>query len=190
MITPARRNNLIIGTVLVLAGTFIAVNMYHSMTPPTHADHDHAIASLNAGGFLWIKHVDGGKRNLVGKPGKVLVLHWFDPTAESNEEQKRAARFAAELQDDSNAEILFVARAASADGLTEWAQEIDIDPAALYFDREGRTADLCGVRRWPETIVFDPSGLLAFQAKGAARWTAAGLGAQIQNASKGVEEIH
>ena len=96
MMTPAQRNRLIIGTVLVAASIVIAVNMYHSMTPPTHADHDHAIASFDAGGFLWIRHVDGEKRNLVGRPGKVLVLHWFDPTAANTGEQQRAARFAAQ----------------------------------------------------------------------------------------------
>lgn len=190
MMTPAQRNRLIIGTVLVIAGIVIAVNMYHSMTPPTHADHDHAIASLDAGGFLWIRHVEGEKRNLVGRPGTVLVLHWFDPTAADAGEQRRAAQFAAEHADDPSVDILFVARAPSASGLTDWAREVGIDPSHLYFDKDGRTADLCGVRRWPETIVFDPSGLLAYQAKGAAKWTEAVLGAHIQRASQGVEEIH
>ena len=91
--------------------------MYYSQTPPRHADHDHAIAKLNAGGFLWVEAIDGKRRNLVGRPGKVLVLHWFDPTAEGFSEQAAAARYAKTAAADEGVEVLFIALAPSWEGL-------------------------------------------------------------------------
>ncbi|MGD8441782.1 MAG: hypothetical protein PVG53_14720, partial [Holophagae bacterium] len=93
------RNRLLLGAALVIAGGVIAYNMFFSLTPPRHADHDHAIATLDAGGFLWIEAASGVRRNLVGVPGKVLVLHWFDPTSVNLTEQQRAAAFAATMAD-------------------------------------------------------------------------------------------
>jgi len=46
------------------------------------------------------------------------------------------------------------------------------------------------VRRLPETLIYDPKGLLAFQAKGSMNWANPALPAQIENAKAGVEEIH
>ena len=85
----ATRNRLILGVVLAVAGAILAYNMFFALTPPRHADHDHAIAKLDAGGFLWVEATDGKRRNLVGVPDKVLVLHWFDPL---NVESQRADR--------------------------------------------------------------------------------------------------
>ena len=59
----AVRNRLIIGVVVVVAGAFIGYEMFFALTPPRHADHDHAIASLDAGGFLWLQEAAGGRRN-------------------------------------------------------------------------------------------------------------------------------
>ena len=105
MMKPATRNRLIIGAAIVAAGIFLAVQMYYSQTPARHADHDHAIAKIDAGGFLWIEARDGGRRNLVGRPEKVLVLHWFDPTAADASEQTAAARFAAGIADDPSVDL-------------------------------------------------------------------------------------
>ncbi|MCP4897510.1 MAG: hypothetical protein GY906_11110 [bacterium] len=188
--TATTRNRLIIGTALILIGGFIAVQMYFSLTPPTHADHDHGMASLDAGGFLWIKSIDGSRRNLVGQPGVVLILHWFDPTTTDGLEQQNAAQFAATVSDDPMVEVVFIARAASADGLASWAEEHTIESTQLYYDKDGRTADLCGVRRWPETLLYDPFGVLAYQAKGSANWEGSAMLAQVEHAKGGVEEIH
>ena len=84
----------------LVAGGFLAYNMFFALTPPRHADHDHAIAKLDAGGFLWIEATDGNRRNLVGIPEKVLVLHFFDPTSVDLSEQKAAAKSAATVSDD------------------------------------------------------------------------------------------
>jgi hypothetical protein len=188
--TRANRNRLMIGATMLFAAGFIAAKMFFSLTPPTHADHDHAMASLDAGGFLWIRSIDGDRRNLVGQPGHVLVLHWFDPDAPDSAEQSAAAEIAAGYADDTGVDFAFIARASSAEGLDSWAQETGVDPSQLYFDRDGKTADLCGVRRWPETLIYDPKGTLAFQAKGAMDWNAASVEAQIRRAAGGVEEMH
>jgi len=190
MMQPAVRNRLIIGVAIVLAGVFLAYQMFFSLTPPRHADHDHAIATLDAGGFLWIESSDGDRRNLVGQPDKVLVLHWFDPTAAEFSEQVQAASFAATVADDPMVDVVFVAQAPSWEGLREWAQAAGIPVEKLYLDKEARTGELFGVRRLPETLIYDPKGLLAFQAKGSMNWANPALPAQIENAKAGVEEIH
>ena len=59
----------------------------------------------------------------------------------------------------------------------------------LYLDSEAQTADLLGVRRWPETLIYDPRGLLVHQAKGPLDWGSPALASQIQRAKNGVEEI-
>jgi hypothetical protein len=182
------RNRWIIGVIVLVAGVVIGYQMYYSQTPPRHADHDHAISKLNAGGFLWVQAVDGSKRNLVGRPGRVLVLHWFDPTAASAREQTAAAKFAAESP--AGAEVVFIALAPSWEGLEEWAAEAEVPIDSLYLDTKGKTANLCGVRRTPETLIYDPEGFLAHQARGPASWTQAGIGAQIRRAAAGVDEIH
>ena len=190
MMQPAVRNRLIIGAAIVLAGAFMAYQMFYAMTPPRHADHDHAIASLDAGGFLWLEPSEGKRRNMVGQPGKVLVLHWFDPESGDFTEQMQAADFAATITDDPMVDVLFVAQADSWEGLEAWAEAAAVPMDLLYLDEEARTGDLFGIRRLPETLVYDPSGLLAFQAKGSMNWTSPRLRAQIETAKAGVEEIH
>jgi len=186
----ATRNRLILGAALVTAGAVVAYNMFFSLTPPRHADHDHAIATLDAGGFLWIEATDGSRRNLVGLPEKVLVLHWFDPAAVDLSEQESAAKFAAKVAGDPMVDLLFIAQAPTWEGVESAAKSLGIPTQQLYLDVEGRTGALCGVRRIPETLIFDPAGLLAFQAKGRAVWSGSSLMAQIEHAKGGVEEIH
>jgi hypothetical protein len=60
----------------------------------------------------------------------------------------------------------------------------------LYLDQKGKTAGLFGVRRLPETLIYDPAGLLAHQARGPMSWTGPRLKAQIEQYKGGVEEIH
>ena len=190
MMKPAVRNRLIIGAAIVAAGIFLAVQMYYSQTPARHADHDHAIAKIDAGGFLWVEARDGSRRNLVGRPEKVLVLHWFDPTAADSSEQTAAARFAAGMADDPMVEVLFVADAPSWEGIEVWAANAGVPTDLLYLDAKGKTGDLFGVRRLPETLIYDPAGLLAHQAKGPMSWSGPRLAAQIERFKSGVEEIH
>jgi hypothetical protein len=190
MMKPAVRNRLIIGAAIVAAGIFLAVQMYYSQTPARHADHDHAIAKIDAGGFLWVEARDGNRRNLVGRPEKVLLLHWFDPTAADSSEQTAAARFAAGMADDPMVDILFVADAPSWEGIEAWADAAGVPMELVYLDVKGKTGHLFGVRRLPETLIYDPAGFLAHQAKGPMSWSGARLGAQIEQFKSGVEEIH
>jgi hypothetical protein len=184
------RNRLILGAALVIAGGLIGYNMFFSLTPPRHADHDHAIAKLDAGGFLWVEHAEGERRNLVGVPGKVLVLHWFDPHALDGGEARAAAAFASTYAGDAGVDFLFIAQADGWDGVRAAAAGAAVPENLLYLDDGGKTGDLCGVRRSPETLVFDPKGFLAFQSKGPAPWTGSSMRAQIERAKGGVDEIH
>lgn len=186
----ATRNRLILGVVLAVAGAILAYNMFFALTPPRHADHDHAIAKLDAGGFLWIESVGGERRNIVGKPGKVLVMHWFDPQAVDLSEEKAAAAFATRFADDEDIEILFIAQAPSWEGVRTAATSAGIPDNLLYLDENSKTGDLCGVRRIPETLIFDPEGFLAHQARGPVAWSSPSITAQIERAKGGVDEIH
>jgi len=190
MMKPAVRNRLIIGAAIVAAGIFLAVQMFYSQTPARHADHDHAIAKIDAGGFLWVEARNGDRRNLVGRPELVLVLHWFDPTSADSSEQTAAAQFAAEMADDPMVEFLFVADAPSWEGLEAWATDAGVPVDLFYLDKKGKTGNLFGVRRLPETLIYDPFGLLAHQARGPMSWSGARLTAQIEQIKSGVEEIH
>jgi hypothetical protein len=181
---------LILGAALLIAGAVVAYNMFFSLTPPRHADHDHAIAKLDAGGFLWIEAADGHRRNLVGVPEKVLVLHWFDPEGVDLSEQEAAARFAATVADDPMVDVAFIAQAPSWEGIEGVAQSVGIPKESLYLDLNAKTGDLCGVRRIPETLIFDPAGFLAFQAKGPTVWSGPSMRAQIERAKGGVDEVH
>ena len=187
---PAVRNRFIIGAAIVAAGIFLAVQMYYSQTPARHADHDHAIAKVDAGGFLWVEGHDGNRRNLVGRPELVLVLHWFDPTAAESSEETSAAKFAAEIANDPMIDILLVADAPSWEGIEDWAASANVPMELVYVDLKGKTGDLFGVRRLPETLIYDPVGLLAHQAKGPMNWSGGQLAAQIEGIKSGVEEMH
>ena len=186
----AARNRLIIGAAIVAAAVFLGYQMYYSQTPARHADHDHAISKIDAGGFLWVENSDGKRRNLVGKPGKVLVLHWFDPAAVSHSEESQAARFAASVADDPMVEVLIIADAPSWEGLEAWAQSTGVPMDILYLDQKGKSADLFGVRRLPETLIYDPAGIMAHQARGPMSWSDTRLKAQIDQIKGGVDEIH
>jgi hypothetical protein len=186
----AARNRLIIGAAIVAAAIFLGYQMYYSQTPARHADHDHAIAKIDAGGFLWVESSNGKRRNLVGRPEKVLVLHWFDPTATDRSEESQAARFAATVAADPMIEVLMIADAPSWEGLEAWAQSAGVPMAMLYLDEKGKSADLFGVRRLPETLIYDPAGIMAHQARGPMNWSDPRLKAQIEQIKGGVEEIH
>lgn len=186
----ATRNRLIIAVAFSLAAGAIGYQMFFSMTPPRHADHDHAIAKLDAGGFLWLETFNGDRRNMVGRPGSVLIVHWFDPSAAAFTEQQQAAQFAARVADDPMIDFLFVAQAPSWEGLESWAEGVGVPTDLLYLDKEKKTGELFGVRRPTETLVYDPSGVLAHQSMGPADWSGSILLRRIEAAKGGVEEIH
>lgn len=188
MLLGTSRKQIVIFLVVAAAVAFAGMEMFFSLTPPRHADHDHAMASLDAGGFLRIRGLEGGQRNLVGKPGRVLVLHFFDPAAASGE-QAQAAGYADMTAGDPDVEVVFVARTDSKEALRAWGGSLGVDHGQIYLDPEGATSSLLGVRRWPETLVYDPRGLLVHQARGPAGWMSPEFQAQIARARSGVTEI-
>ena len=175
---------------LLIAG-LIGYEMYYSLTPATHADHDHGLADLDAGGFLRVERATGGRRNFVGKPGKVLVLHWFAPGSSSaRSEIPGLLDFVESTRGDEGIEVALVATEADWPSTREFAGELGIPEGNLYLDEEGRTADLFGVRRIPETLVYDPDGRLAWQARGPAPWRSSQLRSEMQRYKQGVDEVH
>ena len=189
MLSSSGAKRAVFVAILLLVAGFIGVQMFYSLTPPRHADHDHAMASLDAGGFLRVEAPDGSRRNLVGRPGRVLVLHFFRPRAAAASEAGQAARFAATLAGDPDVEVLFVATADSWEDVESWALAAGIPAERLYLDASGKTGTLFGVRRWPETLIYDPEGLLVYQSKGPVDWGSAALLGEIRRAKAGVEEI-
>jgi hypothetical protein len=189
MMRPAVRNRLIIAVVVLIVGGFIALQMFHSLTPPRHADHDHAMATIDAGGFLWIRALDGDRRNLVGPPGKVLVLHWFDASDTGAAEQRAAARLASSGVPGTDVDVLLIAVGADRDAVRSWAEANGIAPELVYLDVDGATTELIGVRRLPETLIYDPRGRLAYQARGPMRWNDPALPGRIADYARGVDEI-
>jgi hypothetical protein len=146
------------------------------------------MATLDAGGFLWVQPMSGERRNLVGRPDRVLVLHWFDPASEPAE-QTQAIRYAADVAGDPMVEVLLIGKAKDRGELEAWIDRVGAPAELVYLDEDGRTADLIGVRRFPESLMYDPGGRLAFQARGPMSWSPAALGPRIETAKQGVEEI-
>jgi len=168
----------------------IQFNMYFSLTPATHTDHDHGLASLDAGGFLRLERSVGGKRNFVGRPGRVLVLHFFAPgSEEAAREVPALLRYVASVRGDDGVEVVLVAGRTTWPVVREYAGGLGIPLELVYLDPDGRTSDLFGVRRIPETLIYDPAGHLAFQARGPAAWASPQLAADIQRYKSGVAPI-
>ena len=175
----------------VLATSVVGYEMYYSLTPATHADHDHGLANLDAGGFLRVERPGGGKRNLVGKPGRVLILHWFAPeSAVARTEIPALLDYMVSVGNDEGVEIALVATESDWPSVRGFADALGVPETMVYLDPEGRTAELFGVRRIPETLVYDPTGRLAWQARGTAPWRSPGLRADIQRYKQGVAEVH
>lgn len=76
MASPAR--GLIIGGIFVTLVAAIGFTSYQHLVRAVHPDHDHGLENIAGGGFLNVERVEGGRRNLVGRPDRVLVLHWFE----------------------------------------------------------------------------------------------------------------
>ena len=174
-----------------VAAVLIGYNMFFSLTPATHTDHDHGLANLDAGGFLRFERDGGGKRNFVGRPGKVLVMHFFTPgSQEASAEVPALLGFLDSVRDDGGVEVVLVAVRSTWAETREACGRLGAPKGLVYLDPDGRTSDLFGVRRIPETLIYDPAGRLAHQARGRADWTSPQLRAEIQRFKRGVEEIH
>lgn len=172
--TP-RKRRLVLAVVLVgaFAGAFLAYRA--ALVPATHADHDHGILNLDAGGRLDVLLRNGKKRNLVGAPGKVLVVHFADlEDAAAADELRGLFAFQETRKGDGEAEVVVLAKAGSFAQLDAWLSKnglVPPVPASLTVDPEGRTTLRFNNRRPLETMFFGPDGKLASQARGRLDWT-------------------
>ncbi len=171
--TPSKRR-LVLSVVLVgaVAAAFLAFRS--ALVPATHADHDHGIMNLDAGGFLEVRLRDGKTRNLVGAPGKVLVVHFVDPgDGEAAEELRELFTFQETLREDAGSEFVVLVKADSFEALDAWLASnglVPPVPASLTLDPEGKTTLRFNNRRPLETMFFGPDGRLASQARGRLDW--------------------
>lgn len=187
MTLPRRKLVSIIAIVLLVAvGGW---TYFHSLVPAVHPDHDHGLENLAGGGFLRVERLEGGTRNLVGRPGRVLILHWFEiGSASSGSEVPALVDFSRRMAGDKDIEIVMVAIGKSREQVLAWARNYTVPTENLYADPESKTAALIGVRRVPETLFYDPEGHLAHQARGPMKWGDPELHAAIEEFKHGVGE--
>lgn len=177
---------------LVLLAVLVAVvgwTYVQHLVPAIHPDHDHGLENLAGGGFLRVERAEGGTRNLVGRPGRVLILHWFEPGAPtSSNELPALVDYAARVARDPDIEVALIALGRPRAEVLAWAREVGVPVARLHVDRDAKTAGLIGVRRTPETLVYDPEGRLAHQARGPMNWRDPRVHAAIEEFKHGVGE--
>ena len=148
---------------------------YLSLVPATHPDHDHGILNLDAGGHLLVQLRDGKTRNLVGRPGKVLVVPFFSTKAPGAAAELEGAFRAQEgLKGDTGVEFVYIAEDATFAALDAWLAEnklVPPVPASLALDPTGDTTRKLNSKRPLETMIFGGDGKLASQARGPFDWT-------------------
>src|SRR5262245_7293039 len=117
---------------LVYAGSVGALALaaayayYGALVPATHPDHDHGILNLDAGGRLLVTQRDGTNRNLVGRPGHPLVIHFFAPgVPDAGTELKELFEFQ-RTESTKDVEFVLIARDTDFAKLDSWlaAQQI------------------------------------------------------------------
>jgi len=185
--TPSRRR-LALGGALLAAACLFGYAFWASMVPASHPDHDHGILSLDAGGRLLAERRDGSSRNLVGRPEKVLIIHFFSPGA-PGAAAELTGLFAAEqrLKADPGVEFVLLAEAPDFASLDKWLASnrlVPPDPGALYLDPKGETTKKLNSKRPLETMFYNPAGKLASQTRGPADWGGDAF-ARIQQARGG-----
>jgi AhpC/TSA family len=187
---PSSRRLLFLG-LFTVAAALGAWAYWLSLVPATHADHDHGILNLDAGGRLMAVARDGTKRNLVGRPGHVLVIHFFSTGSAPDAAAELAELFAvqARLKDDRGVEFLILAREPDFATLDAWLKEKNLAlpvPASLYLDPTGDTTQKLNSKRPLETMIFNPEGKLSSQARGRMDW---GTAEARINSARGGETI-
>ena len=171
--TPSRRRVLLLGA-LVLPAAGFAYAYWLSLVPATHPDHDHGILNLDAGGRLNVITREGKKRNLVGRPGKALVVHFFSSsTPGAAEELSGIFRLEDELKADPGVEFVLIAHDPDFATLDAWLKQKGLvapAPATLVLDPSGDTTQKLNCKRPLETMFFNSAGKLSSQARGALEW--------------------
>lgn len=182
---------IVVGLVLVAGIAVIGWTYMQSLVPAIHPDHDHGLENIAGGGFLRVDDLGGGRRNLVGRPDGVLVLHWFAPgTPASASELPLLIDYKHSVEQDPDIEIVLIAVNSKRDEVLRWAQNHGVPTDNLYADPDGKTAQLIGVRRMPETLIYDSDGRLVHQARGPMAWNDPRLHAGIAQFKEGGGEAH
>jgi len=171
--TPSRRR-----TILFTAGVLVAAAMGYaywlSLTPATHPDHDHGILNLDAGGRLIVETRSGKSRNLVGKPGHTLVLHFFSTSAPGAADELAGIFLQQEaLKDDKGVEFVLIAHDRDFATLDAWLRGKNLVPPfpeTLVLDPSGDATTKLNSKRPNETMFFGADGKLASQARGSLTW--------------------
>jgi hypothetical protein len=185
--TPSRRRLVIAG--LIAAGALTAAGAYYaSLVPATHPDHDHGILNLDAGGHLPVETRSGKTRNLVGAPGRPMVVHFFSTGAPGAAEEL-ASLFAFERAAPKDTEFVLIAKEPDFKTLDAWLASNKLEPPRpddLVLDPDGETTRKLNCKRPLETMFFGADGKLSSQARGVTDWGGGGAEARIARARSGV----
>ncbi|HSB64228.1 MAG TPA: hypothetical protein VLJ18_08680 [Thermoanaerobaculia bacterium] len=177
--TPSRRRVVLFGALALFAAAF-AWAYWLSLVPATHPDHDHGILNLDAGGRLNVTTREGKTRNLVGRPGKALVVHFFSSSAPgAAEELAGLFRLQEELKADPGVDFVLVAHDRDFATLDAWLKQKGLvapAPATLVLDPTGDTTNKLNSKRPLETMFFTAEGKLSSQARGALEWPDGAMG--------------
>jgi hypothetical protein len=180
------RRRIVTGLVIAAGVAVLGWTYVQSLVPAIHPDHDHGLENIAGGGALRVEAVEGGKRNLVGRPDRVLILHWFAlGTDATTAELPLLIDYARSVESDGGIEVVLVAVKTPRREVLEWARSHGVPTADLYVDPAGKTAQLIGVRRMPETLIYDPEGHLVHQARGPMAWADPELQAGIAQYKEG-----
>jgi hypothetical protein len=177
-----------IGIALLVAALGMAYAYYASLVPASHPDHDHGILNMDAGGHILVTTRDGKTWNLVGKPGKVRVVHFFSTSApEAADEESRILAVQKSLEGDKGVEFVLIAQDADFRTVDAWLAKNNLVPpvpASITLDPTGDTTQKMNSKRPLETMVFTPEGKLSAQTRGRVE-NADALLARIQKARGG-----
>ena len=177
--TPSRRRNVLLAAFAVFAVAF-ALAYWRSLVPATHPDHDHGMLNLDGGGHLDVLTRDGKTRNLVGRPGKTLVIHFFSTSAEgAAPELAGIFRTQDEMKADPGVEFVLIAQDRDFRTLDAWMKEKGLtppQPATIVLDPEGDVTSKINSKRPLETMFFGADGKLSSQARGRLEWPEGALG--------------
>ncbi len=171
--TPTRRRTILFGAI-ALFGTSFAWAYWRSLVPATHSDHDHGMLSLDGGGHLYVKTRDGKPRNLVGRPGKTLIIHFFSTgAAGAASELGGIFRTQEEMKADPGVEFVLIAQDRDFATLDAWLKQNGLTPPrpeTLVLDPDGDVTGKINSKRPLETMFFTADGKLSSQARGRLEW--------------------
>ncbi len=166
------RRRLVTGVLFLTAVVVLGWTYVQNLVPAVHPEHDHGLENIAGGGFLRVESVEGGRRNLVGRPKGVLVLHWFALGAElTRAEVPLLVDYMRSAEADSGIDVVMIVVGSTRKQVLAWAKEFAVPTKSLYVDPAKKTARLMGVHKTPETLIYDSAGHLVHQARGPIDWS-------------------